>query len=163
MKPKIYVETSIPSFYYETRTEPEMIARREWTRQFWDESGQNYVLVTSLAVLDELDNGDYPKKENCLRLMENLPLVSIEQEIVTIVQAYIHHKVMPDNPLGDALHLALASFHKCDFLLTWNCKHLANANKFGHIRRMNSLLDLHNPLLVTPLELLGETNEQTEN
>ena len=85
MKPKIYVETSIPSFYYETRTEPEMLARREWTRQFWDEFGQNYTLVTSLAVLDELNNGDYPKKEKCLSLMENLPLVSIEKEIVIIV------------------------------------------------------------------------------
>ena len=77
MKPKIYVETSIPSFYYETRTAPEMIARRDWTRQFWNESGQNYILVTSLAVLDELNNGDYPKKEKCLELMEHLPLISI--------------------------------------------------------------------------------------
>lgn len=87
--------------------------------------------------------------------MEKLPLVTIEPEIAAIVQAYIHHNIMPENPLGDALHLALASFHKCDFLLTWNCKHLANDNKFGHIRIVNNLLDLHNPLLVTPLELLG--------
>ena len=62
---------------------------------------------------------------------------------------------MPKDPLGDALHLALASHHKCDFLFTWNCLHLANANKFGHIRRVNTLLGLHLPTLVTPLELLG--------
>ena len=62
---------------------------------------------------------------------------------------------MPDDPVGDALHLAIASYHKCDFLLTWNCRHLANANKFGHIRRVNTLLGLYVPLLVTPLELLG--------
>ena len=62
---------------------------------------------------------------------------------------------MPRDPVGDALHLALASFHKCDFLLTWNCLHLANANKFGHIRRINGMLGLFVPLLVTPLELLG--------
>ena len=60
------------------------------------------------------------------------------------------------DPRGDALHLALASFYKCDFLLTWNCTHLANANKFGHIRRINVMLGLNVPLLVTPLELLGE-------
>ena len=71
------------------------------------------------------------------------------------MKVYIRHKVMPDNPLGDALHLALASFHKYDFLLTWNCEHLANANKFGHIRRINALLGLHVPALVTPLELMG--------
>lgn len=162
MKPKIYVETSIPSFYHETRTGPEMIARRDWTRQFWDELGPEYTLVTSLAVIGELNNGDYPKKEKCLDLVENLERVPVEKEIATIVQAYIHHKIMPANPLGDALHLALASFHKCDFLLTWNCKHLANANKFGHIRRVNSVLDLHNPLLVTPLELLGGSDSEKE-
>jgi hypothetical protein len=50
----------------------------------------------------------------------------------------------------------LASFDKCDILLTWNCKHLANANKFGHIRYTNSMLGLYVPAIVTPLELLGE-------
>jgi hypothetical protein len=63
---------------------------------------------------------------------------------------------MPANPLGDALHLAMASYHRCDFLVTWNCRHLANANKFAQIRRVNSLLGLFVPTLVTPLELLGE-------
>jgi len=61
---------------------------------------------------------------------------------------------MPNDPLGDALHLALASFHKCDYLLTWNCKHLANANKFQHIKRVNAMLDLYVPMLITPLELI---------
>jgi hypothetical protein len=84
-----------------------------------------------------------------------LELVEIVVEIEEIVEAYIRHKVMPNDPVGDAMHLALASFHKCDFLLTWNCRHLANANKFGHIRRVNTLLGLYVPVLVTPLELLG--------
>jgi hypothetical protein len=60
------------------------------------------------------------------------------------------------------LHLALASYHKCDFLLTWNCRHLANANKFGHIRRVNTMLGLFVPLLVTPLELLGGKESEDE-
>jgi hypothetical protein len=67
---------------------------------------------------------------------------------------------MPANPVGDALHLALASFHRCDFLVTWNCKHIANANKFGHIRRVNSMLGLFNPALVTPLELLAGDGDE---
>jgi hypothetical protein len=58
---------------------------------------------------------------------------------------------MPADPAGDALHLALASFHKC--------QHLANANKFGHLRRVNGLLGLYVPVLATPLELLGESDE----
>jgi hypothetical protein len=64
------------------------------------------------------------------------------------------------DPMGDALHLALASYHNCEFLVTWNCQHLANANKYGHIRRVNNLLGLYVPVLATPLELLGETYER---
>ena len=82
--------------------------------------------------------------------------------VTEIVQAYIRHKVMPADPFGDALHLALASFHKCDFLVTWNCTHLANANKFGHIRRVNTMLGLLMPALVTPLELLGGSDDDEE-
>jgi hypothetical protein len=65
-------------------------------------------------------------------------------------------RLHPNNPGGDAFHLAIASFHRCDFLVTWNCQHIANANKFGHIRRVNGILGLGNPALVTPLELLNE-------
>lgn len=86
------------------------------------------------------------------------PHLDIDEPIADIVEAYISHQVMPKDPAGDALHLALASFHKCDFLVTWNCQHLANANKFGHIRRVNTLLGLFIPTIVTPLELLGETS-----
>jgi hypothetical protein len=67
--------------------------------------------------------------------------------------------VKDPDPAGDALHLALASFHKCEFLVTWNCRHLANANKFGHIRRVNTLLGLMIPALVTPLGLLGADDD----
>jgi hypothetical protein len=154
-KPRVYIETSIPSFYYQTRREPDMLARQQWTRSWWDQSRQEYDLVTSVAVLDELERGDYPAKDDALALIGALSLVAVEEEITDIVETYISHKLMPGDPVGDALHLALASYHKCDFLLTWNCRHLANGNKFGHIRRVNTLLGLYVPLLVTPLELLG--------
>jgi predicted nucleic acid-binding protein len=159
MKSRVYVETTIPSFYHEVRPDPDMVARRAWTRQWWDSKRHNYELVTSIAVLDELNRGSHPNKNAVLMLMNNLPLVTIEPAAAEIVDAYIVHKVMPRDPVGDALHLALASYHKCDFLLTWNCLHLANANKFGHIRRINVMLGLFVPLLVTPLELLGEQDD----
>ncbi len=156
MKSKVYIETSIPSFYYETRTESDMIARKEWTRLWWEQFSNNYQLVTSIAVLDELNKGNFPSKEKAIQLLDNIPIVEIKSEIAEIVQTYIQNQVMPKDPLGDALHLAIASYDKCDFLLTWNCRHLANANKFGHIRRVNVMLGLYVPLLVTPLELMGE-------
>ena len=158
--PNVYIETTIPSFYHEVRTEPEMIARRMWTRQWWDEHRVAFDLFTSDAVVDELERGDHPVREKALSLIEPLELLPIEPEVVEVVTAYIQHKLMPSDPLGDALHLALASYHKCDFLLTWNCRHLANANKFGHIKRINTILGLFVPTLVTPLELLGGTDDE---
>lgn len=132
-----------------------MIARRDWTRDWWDNHRQGYLVVISEAVLDELTRGDYPNKDQALALIGDVPLLEIDDPITEIVEAYIQHQLMPQNPLGDALHLAVSSYYKCDFLLTWNCKHLANANKFDHIRRVNMLLGLYVPKLVTPLELLG--------
>ena len=155
MRQRVYIETTIPSFYYEVRTEPEMIARRNWTRNWWDNQRHAYELVTSEAVLDELEGGTFPNQDQDLALLAEVSLVSVEPAIIEIVEAYIQHLVMPRDPTGDALHLALASFHKCDFLLTWNVRHLANANKFAHIRRVNTLLGLFTPTLITPLELLA--------
>ncbi len=156
MKSSVYIETSIPSFYFEVRTEPDNVARREWTRQWWNEHSANYNVYTSEAVIDELEKGSFPGQSDALKLIEHLPLLDISEPIADIVATYISHRIMPKDPAGDALHLAIASFHKCDFLVTWNCRHLANANKFGHIRRINTLLGLFVPMLVTPLELIGE-------
>ena len=112
-------------------------------------------------MIDELNRGEHPVKDDALRLVGMPPLVPVVPEIAEIVAAYIQHQVMPADPTGDALHLALAAFHKCDFLLTWNCRHLANANKFGHVRRVNALLGLFSPQLVTPLELIGGQDDTT--
>ncbi|MEP7009360.1 MAG: type II toxin-antitoxin system VapC family toxin [Acidobacteriota bacterium] len=160
MRSRAYVETSIPSFYFETRPEAEMVARREWTREWWARASDTVELVTSLAVVEELGRGDFPSRQACLDLVAELPALAIEPAVLEIVAGYIRHQVMPADPAGDALHLALASYHRCDFLVTWNCKHLANANKFGHIRRVNSLLGLLSPSLVTPLEMLGGSDDQ---
>jgi len=96
-------------------------------------------------------------RDAALDLALTIPLLPAAPQIAGIVQAYVRHKVMPEDPTGDALHLAFASFHAGDFLVTWNCRHLANANKFGHIRDINRRLGLASPDLITPLELLGES------
>lgn len=164
MRKRVYIETTIPSFYWEVRTEPEMVARRVWTRQWWDDERQHYELVTSLPVLDELKRGQQPNQAKALELLSGVPLLAVPDAVRGIVEAYIQHHVMPADPRGDALHLALASFYRCHFLLTWNCEHLANANKFEHIRHVNSLLGLWVPALITPVELLlweGDEDDET--
>lgn len=162
IQPRAYVETTIPSFYFEVRSAPEIVARRDWTRRWWSTASGRYELVTSGAVLDELAGGLPERSAERLALVRELPLLAVSPAIAEIVQVYIRHRLMPADPAGDALHLALASYHKCDFLVTWNCLHLANANKFGHVRRVNTMLGLFVPALVTPLELLGG-NDATES
>lgn len=152
-----YIETTIPSFYYEVRPEPDMVARRDWTRRWLDSAVKTERVVTSAAVLNELENGNFPGRQNAIELLDKFELLTIDRAVAEIVEAYTKHMLMPADPFGDALHLALASYHRCDFLVTWNCQHLANAKKFGNIRRINGILGLFVPELVTPMELLGES------
>ena len=115
--------------------------------------------LISYAVLAELAATPEPKRALALDLVKNMAVMEATEEIEEIVRFYLDHKLMPGGAFGDAFHLALASLHKCDFLVTWNCKHLANANKLDHIKRINGLIGLLTPQLVTPLELLGSLYE----
>ena len=152
----VHIETTIPSFLFEQREEPEMVARRNWTREWWGECRDAFRLATSEAVLAELGEGDYESKDDAIALLDGVSLLDIPDEVADIIDVYLDNRLMPRERLGDALHLALASYHKCDFLLTWNCRHIANANKFEHIRIINTRLGLFVPALVTPIELRVE-------
>ena len=156
---RIYIETTIPSFYYEVRTDATMVARRQWTREWFDTSILSDEIVTSAAVLEELERGAFPGRADAILMIQEITPLQINEDIRRIVREYIARKLMPADPSGDAFHLAVASFYGCDFLATWNCKHLANANKFGDIARINGILDLAVPALVTPLELIGKGDE----
>ena len=160
MNALIYVETTIPSFYFETRTNPEVLIRGQWTREWWDSPTAGQRLVTSFIVIQELEEIPGIKKNDALDLVRPLRLLEYTEDVADIVRVYLEHRLMPREVMGDADHLALASYHKCDMLVTWNCRHLANANKLGHVRRVNALLGLETPLLVTPLELLGKDADE---
>ena len=154
--PRVYVETTIPNFYYETRTQPELAARRDLTRSWWSDAAERYDLVTSSIVLRELAAG---QRHHMVRLRMDLlraiPVLFARPRIREIVKVYVEQKLMPAKPtFADAMHLALASQDYCDFIITWVCRHLANPNKAAHIRRVNSALGLHVPDLVTPHDLL---------
>ena len=156
MNQLIYVETSIPSFYFETRLGAQMVARREWTREWWDLAKWQDELVSSLWAIRELEDTPEPKRSECLSLMQDIRLLRSSPEIDRLVDSYIENKVMPADADGDARHLAVATFWKCDILASWNCRHIANANKADHIRHINDKLGYETPQLITPLELLGE-------
>lgn len=151
MKPLVYIETTIPSYYCDGRSElARDIAR---TREWWDEERENYECFISPVVLEELEDGDYPYKEPCLELLQGLSLLEINEEIEGIADVYQIQKLMPGPPSRDAVHVAVASYYRMDFLLTWNCRHLANANKVVHLETINSRLHVGLPMLTTPEQL----------
>ena len=156
MKPTVYIETTIPSFYWETRTDTESIARMHWTRQWWETRRALYDCCSSIATFEELESGNHPKKQEKFALMEIIPILEINDDIEQIAAVYIENFLMPRDFAGDALHVAIASFYKVDYLLTWNCTHLANAHKKRHLRVINSRLRLNTPEIITPLELLND-------
>ncbi|RKU23781.1 hypothetical protein C6500_00935, partial [Candidatus Poribacteria bacterium] len=90
-----------------------------------------------------------------LALLDGIEIFDPTVEIGYIAQVYVEKLIMPQEPQGDALHLAIASFHRVDTLLTWNCTHLANPNKFDFITRINRELGLATPKLKTPHDYLG--------
>jgi len=156
----IYVETTIPSFYSERRPGIDIETRRIWTREWWDKPKPDQRLVTSAVVFEELERiPDAVRRRESIEIVRNLDALDYTATVAEIAAVYLRHKLMPGEAIGDADHLALASFYNCDMLVTWNCKHLANANKAGHIQRVNALLGLRTPLLVTPLQLLDQGDE----
>ena len=135
IKEKVYLDTTIPSYYFDQRES--LASYIEVTKKWWNEMSGDYNLFLSDAVLQELNEGDYPRKKDIMRFVSNIPLLPVVDDIEQIVEFYISNYVMPQTLVGDAVHLAYASYFDIEYLLTWNCNHLANANKRKHIRIIN--------------------------
>jgi hypothetical protein len=105
----------------------------------------------------ELERGTLENlKSQRISFVSDLPMLEISTAVRDIARIYVERLLMPQAADGDALHLAITSFYGLDVLLTWNCNHLANPNKFGHIETINRELGLKVPLLTTPLNYLSE-------
>jgi predicted nucleic acid-binding protein len=154
MKKSVYLDTTIFSYLIDERDSIRNFI--DVTKEWWETQRKYYDTYVSIETLAELREGDYPKKEEATRLAETIDVLSRIPEIEEIAEIYIENYLMPNDLKGDAIHLAYASLYKIDFLMTWNCKHLANANKKLHIRKINTKLGLFAPDLITPLELFKE-------
>jgi len=155
-KPRIYVDTTIPSMYHSRRTDPKMIEWRATTREWWEVAIHACELVTSPAVLRELARGRSDLVPKRLEMIEDLELLPPHEDVDRAAALYVRHQIMPADLEGDALHLALASYYDCDVLVTWNYHHLANPNKLDRIRKLNEALELFVPRILTPQQLLEE-------
>jgi predicted nucleic acid-binding protein len=154
MKKAIYLDSTVPSYLFDERESIKLHC--DITSKWWEEESRNFDIFVSLETIVELNKGNYPKKIEILEFVNKLEKLEPNPEIRNIIKVYIQNTLMPKDEMGDALHLAYASFYKIDFLLTWNCNHLANANKKQHVRILNSRMNLFVPEIITPLELFTE-------
>ncbi len=156
MASSVFIETSVPSAYVSSRTDPGSIHRRAVTQQWWREQLVHYEAWVSDGVILELSKGDWPGKTEALALAEGLARLPIDDEIIGVARRYIEEHLVPEDVRGDALHLATASVRELDFVLTWNIRHLANPNKVDHLAAINRRLSLFTPRIVTPEMLWWE-------
>ncbi|EDN71104.1 conserved hypothetical protein [Beggiatoa sp. PS] len=160
MKPTVYLDTTIPSYFFDERESLKL--HIDATQKWWKEERSNFDIWISEETVNEITDGKYPRKPEIVTFISEIPILPFDSQITEIAQIYLDNYLMPRVLKGDALHLAYASFYKIDFLLTWNCNHLANANKRKHIRVINTRLNLAIPEIITPLELFSETIDDDE-
>lgn len=157
MKPKIYLETTIPS-YLTSRPSRDLVtaAHQQITREWWDTQRYAFDLFISQMVLDEVSSGDPEAATRRLGLLEPLPLLNPHEEEAELAQALIEQAALPARAAADALHIAISVVNGMDYLLTWNCTHIANAALRHRIETVCRSKGFEVPIICTPEELLEE-------
>jgi hypothetical protein len=150
MPASVYIETTIPSAYVTTRTDPGSLHRRQETHDWWREQLHRYEPWTSETVHLELEQGEWPGQSEAIALLQPLPRLVVDAEVMAVAARYVAERLVPADLAGDAAHLAAACIHEMDFLLTWNIRHLANPNKLNHLTIINRRLGLLTSQIVTP-------------
>lgn len=127
-KPKVYVETTIVS-YLTARLSRDLVtaAHQQITQQWWNDRRKAFDLFASQAVVKEAGEGDEAMAGFRLKVLEGLPLLDITEEVSSFAEELIRVGPMPPKAAVDAVHVAASVVHRLDYLLTWNCTHLANA------------------------------------
>jgi predicted nucleic acid-binding protein len=160
VKRKIYVETSVIS-YLTARPSKTIIgaAHQQLTLAWWEKSAQ-YDLMVSEVVIRECGAGDSESAKKRLDVVRNLPLLLITDQAIKIAEALINEKIVPLKAIEDALHIAIATAHGMDYLVTWNCRHIANPEIQRGIASYLENIGTALPFICTPEELLGEENHE---
>lgn len=159
MRPTIYLDSSVPSYWLEQGADPIVHARHLITRKWWADDLPRFDVYISQVVLDELAEGDPERAAKRLDLVKDFPLLEIDEEVRRAARFYVLNLAMPSRDQTDAIHLALASVNDIEYLVTWNFAHLANAGKRTHIEVLNRRLYLSLPVICSPEELMLDPME----
>ena len=153
----IYLEPSVIS-YYAARPSQNLIvaAHQQITWEWWDRSLGNYEVFISLLAIDEISRGDSEAAARRLELVKSFALLDITPRIEELAQVYLKEFNIPSQWEADAVHVATAAVHEIDYLVTWNCSHIANARIIRELPRINESMGVTTPTICTPEELYEE-------
>jgi hypothetical protein len=156
MKAKVYVETTIVS-YLRSRPSRDLIvaAHQRITQEWWDDHRHDYELFVSQAVIREAEAGHEEASESRLLALQGIPLLQIKEQALTLAEELLGQGAFPSKAAADALHVAVSAVHGMDYLLTWNCAHLANARMRPRIEAVCRASGHQPPVICTPEELMG--------
>ncbi len=157
MPRRIYIETTIPS-YLTARPSRDIVqaARQQLTREWWDVKRRNYDLCISQIVLDEVAAGDAEAAQRRMAVIDTLPLLDLTFEVDGLAETIMQSGLLPVSASRDAVHIAVTAVHQVHFLLTWNCRHIANATIFRDLQHVIMSAGYDVPVICTPEELLGD-------
>jgi len=154
MKRSVYIETTIISYLTARRTRDELRnGQIGLTRQWWTDAAERFDLRVSALVIAEASAGDAGAAAERLQAIAGLSVLDITPEAESLARSLLLGTALPAKANRDALHVAIAATNGLDFLLTWNCRHLANATLRRRIESVCSDHGYNPPLICTPQEL----------
>ena len=155
MKSSVYVETSV---FGHLATRPSALlvtaANEQVTREFWDEHRARFDLFVSLAVVDECTAGDVEAAAEREVFLKGIPVLGVDDHVLSLAQSLMTGIPLPEKAAVDAVHIAVAAVNGVDYLVTWNCKHIANPALRGTIEAVCRAAGYDPPVICTPPELI---------
>jgi hypothetical protein len=156
MKPILYLETSVVSYYTGRPSRDLIVAgRQQITRDWWENERHNYSLYVSALVLQESQRGEPEAIKKREQALKGIPLLGTTDQTEELAEALVTKGPIPAEYPEDALHIALASTNAAVYLLTWNFRHINNATMKSDVARIIASFGLECPVICTPEELLG--------
>lgn len=152
---RVYLETTFIS-YLTARPSRDLIVagHQQITHDWWDSQRGRYELCISQLVLQEAGDGDPQAAKERLDLLAAMTLLAVEEGAVVLAEDLVRAGALPEKAENDALHIAIAAFHRIPYLLTWNCRHMANATMRPLIEKICASKGCQAPIICTPEELM---------
>jgi hypothetical protein len=152
--PSVYLETTIPSYLTAWRS-PELVmaARQQITRDWWETRRRDFELFVSQLVIDEASGGDASAAARRLEVLEGIALLDFGDDANALSKLLMRELLLPTRAESDAVHIAIAVVNGMDYLLTWNCAHIANAALRPRIEEACRSFGYRMPVICTPEEL----------